>query len=165
MKIHNIIDEIIRREGGFVNDSDDRGKATNWGIIQDTLSCWRREEVTVQDVKDLTRDEASEIYEDMYIRKPNFHKIEDEALLGLVVDCGVNSGPLSASKWLQKAAEVEQDGIVGSKTLRAVNVDPKIIFKRLVLIRMEFYCRIVQKDPTQAKFLWGWIRRTLDIAL
>ena len=111
-----ILDEIIRREGGFVNDPADRGGATKYGITIGVLRKWRSTTVTVDDVRALTKPEAKEIYRARYILAPRFDRIKDADLRGQVVDYGVNSGPGTAARDLQRAP----DGIIGPKSLNAV---------------------------------------------
>lgn len=158
-KINAAIDRILKEEGGFVNDPDDLGKATNFGITQKTLSQWRGCEVSVEDVQNLSIDEAREIYKERYITKPNYHKIESVKLFNLVVDTAVNMGVSRASKWLQEAAKVNVDGIVGNKTIATVNKNSGAIFRIFFAERMKFYGEIITSNPSQAKFAKGWLKR------
>lgn len=163
MNTDDLIDEIIRREGGFVDDASDRGGATKFGITQATLESWRGRPVSRSDVEAMTRDEAELIYRTRYIRTPNFDKISDPMLRGLIVDAGVNHGVSRAAKWLQKAAGVTQDGKVGPQTLEAVNSGfPSQIYMRVLAERIRFYGRIISNDHTQAKFAAGWLNRATE---
>ena len=55
---------------------------------------------------------------------------------------------------------LKADGIVGKKTLAALNrQDPQVFFNRLKARRKQFYERIVEKRPSQVRFLKGWLRR------
>jgi lysozyme family protein len=87
---NEIIDALIRREGGFVDHKDDKGKATKYGITQATLAEWLGRPASVDDVKALTEHEAREIYREEYITRPGFLGIENEAVRALAVDCAVN---------------------------------------------------------------------------
>lgn len=154
----SIIDGIIHREGGFVNHPADRGGPTNWGITQAKLSEWRRKPVTVDDVRNLTEGEARQIYRHEYIVGPGFANITDEPLRELVVDCGVNHGTRRASQWLQSVAGVHTDGIVGPKTLHAVNFgNSKLLYRKLLAMRCRFFGRLISNDHSQAVFAAGWL--------
>jgi lysozyme family protein len=160
MSGETIIDNLLEREGGFVNDPDDRGEATKYGITRETLSDHRGEAVSVDEVRRLTEDEARTIYREEYIEAPGYHGIHDASLQGLVVDAGVNHGPHRASRWLQRAAGVTVDGHVGPQTLVAVNEGSTLpTYLEFIRIRAEFYGKIITNDPSQARFAHGWLRR------
>jgi len=105
-------------EGGFVNDPNDNGGATNHGITIGTLSTWRGKRCSVQDVQNLTVDEALRIYRAMYWQPV----AGDDLPTGLdliVFDCAVNQGIGRGTKALQKAVGVAVDGHVGPRTVAA----------------------------------------------
>jgi lysozyme family protein len=155
-----IIDNLLEREGGFVNDPNDRGGATKYGITRETLSDHRGEAVSVDDVRRLTEDEARAIYREEYIEAPGYHGIHDASLQGLVVDAGVNHGTHRASRWLQRAAGASVDGVVGPNTLAAVNQGNTLrLYLEFLRIRVELYGRLITEDPDQARFAHGWMRR------
>ena len=155
-----IIDKVLEREGGFVNDPADRGGATKYGITLDTLADHRDAAVGEEDVRRLTEEEARAIYCADYIEAPGFDGISDADLQALAVDAGVNHGTHRAKRWLQRAAGVKVDGIVGPVTLEAVNQgDALPVYMELLRIRAEFYGEIITNDPSQARFAHGWMRR------
>jgi len=163
MNIKQLIDDILRREGGFVDHAADRGGATNYGITQETLANWRSRSVSVDEVRDLTEDEAREIYAARYVVEPRFSDIEDEDLAALVVDCAVNHGPTRAARWLQKAAGVTTDGKVGPITLEAVNSqDGMDLYCAVLAERCRFYGRLITRVPSQAAFAAGWANRVAE---
>lgn len=163
MNIKDLIDDILRREGGFVDHPDDRGGATNFGITQDTLAQWRGRPVSVDEVRTLTPDEAAEIYAARYVLNPRFDGIEHDDLAALVVDCGVNHGPARAARWLQSAAGVAVDGMVGPVTLGAVNQqDGATLYRAVLAERCRFYGRLITRDPSQAVFAAGWANRVAE---
>lgn len=163
MNIKQLIDDILRREGGFVNHAADRGGATNYGITQETLASWRGRSVSVDEVRDLTEDEAREIYAARYVVEPRFADIEDEDLAALVVDCGVNHGTNRATQWLQQAAGVTVDGQVGPVTLAAVNgKNGHTLFRAVLAERCRFYGKLITRDPSQAPFAAGWMARVAE---
>jgi len=161
-----LIADIITREGGFSDRSEDRGGPTKYGITLATLAEWRGHPVTRADVAALTREEAALIYAERYIRRPRFDQIADAALRELVIDTGVNHGAGRAGRWLQDAvnhltgAGLKVDGDVGPKTLAAVNAaHPRRLFARYLARRIRGYADFVQSSPDQLANLEGWNAR------
>lgn len=163
MNAQQVIDDILRREGGYVNHSADHGGPTNHGITQATLSAWRKAPASIDDVRNLTEAEAREIYESEYVRKPGFDRVNGERLQAILVDCAVNHGPDRAVKFLQGALGVTQDGDFGPKTRGALyNSDPVAIYRKVVAARARFYGQIITKNVTQAVFAAGWMNRLAE---
>lgn len=163
MTPNEIIDGILKREGGFVNNPADKGSATNYGITIATLAEWRGVPVTVEDVKNLTQQEAREILREEYIIRPGFLGIDNEALRVLVIDCAVNHGANRAVKLLQEAAHVFTDGIFGPNTRNAVNrMTASALYRRLCAARVRLYGRIIFRDHSQAVFAAGWCNRVAE---
>lgn len=158
--IDDIISAVIEDEGGSksTNDPLDRGKRTQFGISEaSNPQVWLDNKVT--------EEEARAIYEQKYVRGPGFDKIPDShsRLRYQLVDFGVLSGPRLAIEKLQAILGVVVDGVFGVKTLAAIlQEDPKVINNKLVAERARMIGRIVSKNPAQAKFLAGWLNRTLD---
>ena len=61
-EFEDIIAVVLKHEGGFVDDPDDRGGATNWGVTQKVYETFREEKCTADDIKKMTQEEAEEIY-------------------------------------------------------------------------------------------------------
>lgn len=159
MTIDEILDGVLKAEGGFVDDPADKGGATNFGVTQSTLSAWRHREVTVDDVKALTEDEARAIYRAQYFVEPGYSSLP-ESLWPAVVDAAVNHGTSGATKLLQRAAGATEDGVLGALTLALVKTYPvRTLEARFVAQRAMKYGRIIANDPTQAKFALGWLSR------
>lgn len=157
----NVIEEILRREGGFVDHPADRGGPTNFGITQAVLAEHRRRPVTVDDVRHLTRSEAVEIYSTRYIAPFSF--VVDRPLWHLLVDSGVNHGVTRAIQWLQAAVGVRPDGKVGPVTRAALRRQaPSDVYRRILRRRVVFYGEIITKNPSQAAFAHGWARRVAE---
>lgn len=163
MTPNEIIEALLRREGGFVDHAADRGGATNHGVTQAVLAEWRGKPVTVDDVKALTANEAREIYREQYIGRPGFLGIENEAVRALTIDCAVNHGVKRAVQLLQESARVFTDGIFGPNTRDAVNrMTAGVLYRRLCAARVRLYGQIVTKNPSQAVFAAGWANRVAE---
>ena len=82
----------------------------------------------------------------------------------MLFDMAVNQGGSFARKALQQALNVNQDGIIGNKTLTAANTAPRLmLITKLTRIRCQRYSNLVQKDNSQLMFIEGWINRAFDI--
>ena len=164
---NQIIDAIIAREGGYVDHPADRGGPTNFGITMTKLREWRGvQSVTANDVRTMRRGEAEQIYLSDYIRKPGFHLITDDHLRQQVIDFGVNSGPGTAARKLQKIVGVPQDGVIWPQTLNAIRrMGAAKVNNLLMAERIRFYGRIVSGDHSQAAFINGWLNRALEFLL
>lgn len=154
--IETIIDAVIKREGNPTNDPTDRGGRTAFGISEAANpSAWADNKVT--------EAEAREIYERKYVKGPGFDKIADPQLRAHLVDFGVNSGPQLAIMKLQEILHADVDGILGPQSLAAIrSVMPEDLNNALVATRIKMIGKIVQKNPSQLRFLGGWLNRALE---
>lgn len=160
MNVDNVIQDIIRREGGFVDHHDDPGGATRYGITQKTLSEWRGKLVSKDDVRNLDQDEARDIYRRRYVLDPGYHQIGDDHLAALLVDSGVQHGPRRATMWLQEAVGAVPDGVIGPQTLSALRRHrPRDVYLEVLARRAEFYGEIISENRSYASFALGWARR------
>jgi len=167
-QINEMIDIILKHEGGFVNDPADPGGATNRGVTIGTYSKWLGRPATVQDVKELTEETAREIYEVNYLVKPRINTLP-ELLTPQMFDISINSGPKNAIKMLQRLINlagfgvISVDGVLGPDTRNRANtmVDEMDGYAANALVeeRIKFYERIVERRPASEKFLKGWLRR------
>jgi lysozyme family protein len=166
-RIDKIISDIIKKEGGFVNHPNDHGKATKWGVTQATLTDWLGREATIEDVKNLSQDDAFEIFYRLYYQAPHIDTLP-EAIQPIITDMAVNHGPKKAIKLLQEVllANGENllvDGVCGKATdLAAHRIYGHIgtdLINQLVSRRLAFYEGIVKNDAKQRVFLAGWRNR------
>lgn len=162
MTIDAILDEVLRREGGYVDHPHDRGGPTNFGITRATLAAWRKAPVTAEDVQRLTEAEARAIYQRQYVEAPGFDQIVDPLLRALLVDYGVHSGPRRAVMDLQRAAGVTVDGTIGPQTLSAVAVQGADRLRRAVLQARGRHLARLLSDPSQRVFAGGWLNRLME---
>lgn len=151
------VNVVLKDEGGYVWDKNDSGGETNYGIS-------KRSYPNV-DIKNLTRDQAIAIYyKDFWCTGP-YGGIASSALACKVFNTSVNAGQSRAIKLLQQAANAQGahltvDGVAGPKTIAAINA----MYAPAVLASYReaqeaFYLAIIAKDPSQAKFKNGWIKR------
>ena len=171
MTIDKLLNDLLKHEGGFVNHPADNGGATKYGITQATLSLWRKKSVTEADVKALTVDEAKAIYVELYYTKPKINKLSP-ILQPVVFDMAVNMGTVQAIKIAQRVftklgTPLVCDGVIGEKTLvsarTACNVQGhQEVIRNIINARIQFYCDIVARDPSQHVFLAGWKARAND---
>ena len=157
-----ILPHIWRHEGGYVNDRYDPGGATNMGITHRTLARWRGvRSVTRQQVKDLKREEAAEIYKKRYWDAVN----ADQLPVGVdysTFDMGVNAGPSRGVKILQKSVGSYPDGKIGPITRSAINnMTQWGIIGRYYTYRMQFYKRL----RTFRRYGRGWTNRAKNVRL
>lgn len=171
MTENELLDELIAREGDFVDHPADKGGPTKFGITAATLGQWfgLPGPAPVEVVRALTAADAKAIYRARYIEQPGLTEahIPDERLRVAVIDEGVISGPRRAIQNLQRQIRVPADGVIGPQTLAALealnddaawNVLVNVITDRT--LRM---VRIVEGDRTQLVFLRGWISRALSL--
>ena len=163
-RIDNLCKFILSWEGGFVNDPADRGGATNKGV---TLSTWKAQgydknhdgKIDVNDLKLITDDDAMRIMKRNYWDRWKADQIASEPVACLLVDWVWGSG-VWGIKIPQDMLGVKADGVVGSKTLRALNAqDAHTFFDRLKARREQYLLDIVKSRPSNKRFLNGWLKR------
>lgn len=120
---------ILKWEGGFVNDPDDLGGATNMGVTMATYKvyCKRkgRPEPAIDDLKHLSNDEWIDILKSLYWDKWKADQIKSQSVANILVDWVWASGNYGI-KIPQELLGVTADGIVGKNTLAAVNNYPSL---------------------------------------
>lgn len=157
-----IIDGVIEREGGFTDDPADSGGATHFGITATALGAWRMlgRKATRAEVAAMSRAEAEAIYRARYVEP--FADITDDALRVQLIDFGVLSGLLAAKKALQRAVNVDEDGILGLQTFDALAALPDVVVRRLlVAARCRVLSDLAEQRPKDRKWIRGWIKRAV----
>jgi lysozyme family protein len=160
LKFENALPKILREEGGYVNDPDDSGGATNRGITQETYNIYRDGKgLDRRPVRYSTIQETAEIYENFWKRCGADHL---PAGLNLsVFDFSVNAGPRRGVITLQRLVGTKPDGIVGPNTLKAVRrKDVRELISAYAMARREFYESLASRRQKDKKFLKGWLLRT-----
>lgn len=142
-------------EGGYVNDPIDRGGKTKYGISE--------RQYRGLDIENLTAEQAREIYRRDYWNANNLDAFPMPLCL-LLFDALVQHQPRTAISLLQRALRVPGDGLIGPVTIkaahRAMRRDAGIdAVTNTLALRAHLYAGLVTADSTQARFLYGWLRR------
>ena len=168
--VDKLIPHITKWEGGakYTNDPLDRGGATKYGITLNTLISNHYDtnkdgKVDVNDVKALQLEDFKKILKSQYWDKWQADMINNQSLANLLVDWTWGSG-----KWgiiyPQRILNVPADGIVGDVTINALNsANQRYIYNKVWQARKEFYEKIVKNNPSQSKWLKGWLNRLNDL--
>lgn len=157
-----ILNDLVRREGGFIDHPADKGGATKFGITGQTLGAFRElgRLASNDEVASLSRAEAQHILYSQYVVAPGFTQVQHASLRALLIDSAVHSGVGTAVKWLQESLGVKVDGLLGPVTRAALDQsDVALIYRRLLALRLEFLGRLITEDPKQAVFAAGWMKR------
>ncbi len=174
MPVANFADALpylLQNEGGFSDDPKDHGGRTDHGITQHTLDVFRSEHPDLalpEDVADLTEDESGVIYHTDYWM---FDGIQSQRVATKLLDMSANMGLRRAVKILQAAVMAESgglqlvlDGLLGPRTEQAANsCDEAALLHELAVKSVEYYEAIVSREPDQARFLTGWLRRAQKV--
>ncbi|PTX03820.1 holin-associated N-acetylmuramidase [Pararhodobacter aggregans] len=176
--VQSLAEEIVAREGGFVNDPDDPGGATNFGV---TIGTMRRlgldltgdGQVSEADVRALTRAQAVAIFLEHYYRRPGIAALP-EALQPSVFDMYVNAGG-NAVRILQRLLgemghDLSVDGVIGPQTIRAAQAAyraaPGHLADAYGIARRDYYYALGDRRPASRKYArrrdggkGGWILR------
>lgn len=155
---------VLRMEGGYVDDPDDRGGATNYGVTQATYDAWNDSRGHPRrPVKQITKTEVDAIYHSRYWVDGKCDALP-WPLSAAHFDACVNHGIGNAAKMLQQAVGATVDGEIGPKTLAAAArawTKSDDVLEDLLWTRLDFYYRI--SKGTQVKFLRGWLRRVIHL--
>ncbi|MFN4153520.1 MAG: holin-associated N-acetylmuramidase [Paracoccaceae bacterium] len=176
--VRQLAEDIVAREGGFVNDPDDPGGATNHGVTIGTLrrlglDVNRDGRINVADVRALSRAQAVEIYLEHYHKRPGIAALP-EAVQAAVFDMYVNAGS-NAVKILQRLITdmgfpCTPDGVIGPQTIRAAQLAheaaPNHFADAYGIARRNYYYALADARPQSRKFArrqdggkGGWITR------
>ncbi len=176
--VREIATEIVAREGGYVNDPDDPGGATKYGVTIHTMRRLKLDltgdgQVDVRDVKSLTRKQATDIFIKHYFERPLIAELPPP-LQATVFDMYVNAGG-NAVKILQRLLremgyDIAVDGALGPRSLAAVRSamekSPDHFVDAYGIARRNYYFRLADRRTASRKYArtraggkGGWIRR------
>lgn len=182
--VDDIVTDILRREGGFVDDPDDPGGATNFGV---TIHTMRRLGVDVdgdgdidrEDVRKLSRDKAADIFKEHYFRKPGIAGLP-AALQPSVFDMYVNAGGMAVTILQRLLAKFEFpvtiDGALGPQTtaaaISAFQAAPNHLIDAYGIARRNYYYDLADRRPSSRKYArrrdggkGGWITRAEEFTV
>ena len=146
---NEIIETVLEHEGGYVNDPDDAGGETNFGIAKR----WYPD----VDIKNLTKEQAKKIYHTDYLRRGKCDEVPPQ-LRHIYFDMCVNFGRRGAVKVLQQAAnsklreKIDVDGGIGPATLKAIQ---NLSVDRVRAYRVLRFANIVIDNLIKKSF--GWV--------
>jgi lysozyme family protein len=154
-QVSDVINDILMQEGGFVDDPNDPGGATNFGITQATA-----DEYGLGPVQNLMTNQAIKFYS-IWFANLKIDQIPDFHTFALVADCCVNHGPGNGVFWLQHAIATPADGVIGPNTIAAMGKVPswQAVYAAILAYRIQFYGHDITRNPSQAKFADGWMIR------
>lgn len=163
-KVDKLVPHILKWEGGWANDPDDLGGATNKGVTFKTYKSYCRIEgkpvPSIGDLRRLTDEEFKDILKTLYWNPCKGDFIVSQSVANAIVDWAWNSGTATAIKEVQKELGVKVDGIIGNVTLSAINsASPLPLFGRIQQARKRYIERICEARPANRKFYRGWMNR------
>ena len=178
MDVRQIAEEIVAREGGWVNDRDDPGGATNHGVTIGTLrrlgmDLDRDGRVTTADLRRLTRAQAVDVFIDHYCRRPRIDRLPP-ALQASVFDMQVNAGTQGVRLLQRLLTDMgfpcAVDGAIGPRTIAAaeaaVRAAPGHVADAYGVARRNYYYALADARPASRKYArrrdggkGGWIVR------
>lgn len=175
LDVDALIDDLIAREGGYVDHPADRGGATCFGITQAVA----RAQGYAGPMRQLPRNEAAAIYKRLYWLRPAFDRVgtRSAAIAAELFDTGVNMGPSVAATFLQRALtalnrngsdypDLVPDGRIGPHTLAALDAflnlrgkanGETVLLRALEALQGERYLRLAERRPANEAFLYGWL--------
>jgi len=155
LSFESIVQVVLKHEGGYVNDPDDSGGETNFGISKRAFPDL--------DIKNLTKEDAVKIYHDKYW-KPSKVEMLPERLWATYFDMAVNMGKKRACEILQKACNhkrnvnIKVDGRLGRNTAASAK---KLEPERLQSFRVKYYAELINRKPKLEKYWFGWYKRAI----
>lgn len=167
------IKKVLQHEGGFVNNPNDKGGPTNWGVTQKTYNEYmtklsgRPYQSTIDEIKSMPIGNAINIYKALYWDKMSGDKIKKYAIAAAIFDQAINRGTSAAVKQAQRVLKanfnypsIAEDGVMGAGTITALNtIDEAKFLNSYLQESILAYKKIVQNNPTQTVFLNGWLKR------
>lgn len=142
---------VLRNEGGYVNNPNDPGGETNFGIAKKFYP--------EEDIKNMTKERATWLFYRDYWSPMKINKLTNPDLVLQVFDFGVNAGIRTSIRMLQRLVEVEDDGIIGPITAGVVNSWDESLVNKFKIRRKVYYMNLAAKKPKLEIFLRGWLRR------
>ena len=166
------IDDIIEREGGYVNHPKDKGGPTKYGVTEATA----RAHGYNGDMQDLPRDTAAQILTEEFYIKTKISLVSSQLIREELLDSAVMSSPVTAIKWLQRALNqfgaepsLEEDGILGYNTRSRLESfimhtrkkdGEKVLWKALNAYQGYY---LMELGEWSKDFKFGWLRNRVGM--
>lgn len=180
MDINMLVDQLIEREGGYVDHPDDRGGPTNFGITR---------RVAAQNdyrgsIRDLPRETAARIYRDIYWHGPGYDRIFPIAprTAAELFDTGVNMGPGVATGFFHRAlnalnrggrdyADVPKAGTITDASVAALKAflsrrgaaGEVILLRAINALQGARYIDLAERRAANKSFLYGWLANRIEL--
>lgn len=180
LSIPQILDEIVAVEAGYVNNPNDLGGPTIWGITEAVA----RKNGYTGDMRVMGRDQAKAIYRSQYIEKPGFALVHavSPVIAQELIDSGVNLGVSWPALWLQKALnafnaqgklypDLRVDGDIGPVTVEALRAfmakrgsEAEIVMlTALNSLQGARYIEVTEARAENESFTYGWFSKRVTI--
>jgi len=177
------LDKVLRIEGGYVDDEDDKGGKTNFGVTLETA----RKGGYEGDMENITMDDVTDIYFNLFWEPTNLDEIKNSKISSELFEFGINAGMGTAVKVLQRAYNVlnkndilVEDGVFGSVSVGKINNYKfyKSLFKTMNILQGMYYLALAENDEElkdniknhketkggiNKKFVRGWIDKRVFI--
>ncbi len=154
---------ILKHEGGFNNDKDDPGGATNWGVSLRWLKSIGELEADIDGDGDIDALDIFNMPKSYAIKLYRYERINDQPLATKVFDLSINMGAKQCHKILQRtcnkiSGDLDIDGILGIVSFNVINsLDPRWLLAQFKLEAINFY-----ESLNKHKYINGWIARVKD---
>lgn len=186
LKVKHQIARTVKVEGGYVNDPDDSGGETKYGITKDVAEEFRvswDDYLWTGTMRTMPVEFAQDVYTYKYYLKPRINMIAEcsHMIAEEVFDAGVNSGTMLPIEWLQKTLnvlnnrekyykDISEDGIMGSGTQAALQAyldyrgeeGEKVLYNAINCLQGAFYINLAHRREKDEKFVYGWMSHRLD---
>lgn len=166
--IDQMISDILKAEGGYVDDPKDKGGATNMGVSLRYAKGIGLDndgdgDTDKDDIRLVTVEQARNLYRKDFYTAPRIHALP-AVIQPMMFDMAVLHGPPRAIILLQRVLGGEDDGVIGKQTRMlaedyAEKNGDRALNNRLVDMRLQYIAAIVKRDPSQQRFLKGWTNR------
>lgn len=176
--VETLAREIVAREGGYVNDPDDPGGATNHGVTIHTMRRLGMDldgdgVVTPNDVRQLTQDDAVEVFLEHYYARPRISALPgvlQPSVFDMYVNAGANAVRILQRLLNEMGQEIAVDGVIGPKTIAAAKSAlakaPHHLADAYGIARRNYYYALADRRASSRKYArrrdggkGGWIKR------
>lgn len=170
---YEYVDDVINIEGGYVNNPNDSGGPTNFGVTEATA----REFGYRGDMRDFTKEQAKEIYKKEYWDSLSLDEVAEisEGLSFELFDTGINCGIGTSAVFLQRVLnvlnnkekyyeDISVDGMLGPKTISALKMfyavrkeeGAEVLTKLVNCLQGARYVKLAEQREKDEEFMYGW---------